>query len=1336
MIINYSIGLDIGDTSVGWAVMSDDYHLCKFKGKNMWGSRLFDMGTVAKERRIARGTRRRYNRRRYRVALLKELMGSIVLEKDKNFFMKLERGYFVEEDRGYKFNIFNDADFNDKDYYEKYPTIYHLRDALINSNEKMDPRLIYLALHHIIKYRGNFLYEHQVFNIGDSKEIETKLLDTVNEILAKTLAEDEDAEVIELNDVEIKEIIKVLCNKKLPSKAKKDGVKKVVANIKDKTIIKILEEITGLLSGKSGNISKIFAYCDAKTEDDKDYKLTFEAYDDKVDELEQVLQDEFYLCEALHEIYSYLVLNDILSEESSLSKAMVKSYDIHQKDLKELKSLIKQYCPNKYDEVFRSEKYYGAYIKSKLTKDEFYTNIKKLLDSIKEEEAQSLIEDIKYRIETSTYMPKQTQKENGAIPYQLHYDECEAILNAQGKFYPVLAENKDKILSLITFRVPYYVGPLNSSVPTDFNWVVRNHEHKPITPWNFEEEVDLTESAKRFITRMTNMCTYLMTEPVLPKNSLLYSKYCVLNELNKVRIDGELIKDKNVKEDIINTLFCTKAKVTHKDIKEFFLVKYQKEVKNVTGTQKEKEFASSLDSHRFYKKLYGADFDNKINEIEKLIEWSTVYEDAKIFKLRIQKEMPELYADKDKLNKIVKKRFTGWGRLSKKLLSGIYTDTKTLTSVTIMDIMEDTNENFMQIINNDKYSFKKEIEKYNYTNDEKITYDVIKQLQGSPANKKAIWQTIQIVEEIVDIMGHEPEQINIEFTRSEKIKQRTQSRVAKLKETYKNVEKSLDSQQKTVLSQLEKYSDTDRLDDEKLLLYFTQMGRCMYSGETLYLKDLSLYQVDHILPQSLIKDDSIENKVLVKAIENQNKGDDLVLDQNIRYKMKNYWKCLKDNGFIGEKKYRNLTRSKFSEEEELGFINRQLVETSQIIKHVANLFKNMYKTTAVMTIRANMSSQLRDKFDIPKIRDLNDYHHAQDAYLANVIGRFINAMYPKLSADFEFDNYHYYREYLKRDIKELEEEEKTKKAKEPYNFIIRQMSTRSKFNKDSGELVWEGQDTINLVKSICNYKDCLITRKTEVGTGQMFNLTVISAEEAAKKPKHKVVPVNKNRADVCKYGGFASIEKAYGVAVEYQKGKKLIRTVVAMPIIYANDTKEKQMEYLIAETNDTVKIIKDRILLNTLMEVDGMRVYMASESEWTNAVQLIMDNECQHILKKILMDEEKFQRLKLSISNDEFMKVYDTLIEKIEKHYPMFKTPLNKLMEARDSFAVLDDNKKKNAIRELLKITKASKSNATIKIGNVSFNAVGRITTKTIDLNKTTFIHQSVTGLFEKKVKL
>ena len=43
-----------------------------------------------------------------------------------------------------------------------------------------------------------------------------------------------------------------------------------------------------------------------------------------------------------------------------------------------------------------------------------------------------------------------------------------------------------------------------------------------ITPWNFDNKVDKDASAEKFIRKMTNKCTYLIGEDVLPKHALLY----------------------------------------------------------------------------------------------------------------------------------------------------------------------------------------------------------------------------------------------------------------------------------------------------------------------------------------------------------------------------------------------------------------------------------------------------------------------------------------------------------------------------------------------------------------------------------------------------------------------------------------------------------------------------------------------------------------------------------------------------------------------------------------------------------------------------------------------
>ena len=76
---NYNIGLDIGTTSVGWAVVNDATNKVMRKGgKALWGVRLFDPAVTAEDRRAKRGTRRRYDRRRERIKLLQDYLQSFV----------------------------------------------------------------------------------------------------------------------------------------------------------------------------------------------------------------------------------------------------------------------------------------------------------------------------------------------------------------------------------------------------------------------------------------------------------------------------------------------------------------------------------------------------------------------------------------------------------------------------------------------------------------------------------------------------------------------------------------------------------------------------------------------------------------------------------------------------------------------------------------------------------------------------------------------------------------------------------------------------------------------------------------------------------------------------------------------------------------------------------------------------------------------------------------------------------------------------------------------------------------------------------------------------------
>ena len=70
----------------------------------------------------------------------------------------------------------------------------------------------------------------------------------------------------------------------------------------------------------------------------------------------------------------------------------------------------------------------------------------------------------------------------------------------------------------------------------------------------------------------------------------------------------------------------------------------------------------------------------------------------------------------------------------------------------------------------------------------------------------------------------------------------------------------------------------------------------------------------------------------------------------------------------------------FSDEERANFINRQIVETRQSTKAVARILQEICPNSEIVYVKAHLSSDFRHTFGFEKCRDLNDLHHAKDAY--------------------------------------------------------------------------------------------------------------------------------------------------------------------------------------------------------------------------------------------------------------------------------------------------------------------------------------------------------------------
>ena len=1326
--IKYYIGVDIGTNSVGWAVIDENGYLLN-KGKHhLWGSRLFDQAQTAQNRRNYRSSRRRYNKRKERIRLLQMIMSDMVLEVDSSFFIRLEKTTFLDKEEkkailkdNYKmnYNLFCDEDYNDKDYFKVYPTIYHLRKKLCESDEKADPRLIYLALHHIVKYRGNFLYEGQELHLEPSnKEEDLKIL---FDILGKN-----NDTVYDISEEQIQFILKTVVENISKTAKVDECMSQLKLNSEDKKIVK--EFMRGLVGNKF-NVSKLYMHEDLQF-DDEDLKLQFsdKSYEEKIMEYENVLEEKMEFIDLMQRFYSWIELSKIVgsdSQHASISGAMVNIYESHREDLRTLKEVMLKIGKKEYDEMFKPTSknvvnyynYVNPVACSGDKTDGFYKYVKKAI----EKSDDSRKDEILQKIANETYMLKQTSKNNAYIPYQMQKDELIKILDHQEKYYPVLKENRDKIISILEFRIPYYYGPLDGN--KQFGWLIKKKgkENERILPWNHQEIVDVQETAAQFIKKLTNYCTYLPIEKVMPQKSLTCSMYEVLSEVNKIRIDGKLLSI-DTKNRLIEDLFFKRKTVKEKDLINW-LKQNQLTVGEITGYQKEKAFSSSLAPWIDFKEIFDEINDSNYDLIEKIIEDMTIFNEGSILKERLKKAYN---LNQNKVKKIMKLKYSGWSRLSKKLINGIRADNKFGSSVSILDVMKESHMALMEIINDQDLGFKQIIEKENFKNETgSFEYEDIENLAGSPALKRGIWQTLQVIEEIKNYMGHEPKNIYIEFAREEQEKVRTTTRVKKLKSIYNDIKNQLDVHGKEVYSNLNKQDEKSSI-EKRLYLYYTQLGKCMYSGESLDIDKLSDYEIDHIFPRTLTSDDSLDNLVLVKKKENQRKLDDLVLPLEIRNKMEVFWKKLYDNGLITQTKYYRLMRDEFRRDQIDKFINRQLVETRQIIKHVANIIENHYEDTKVFTVRANLSHEFREKYGIYKNRNVNDFHHAHDAYIACIIGRYIQIRFPGLEAKYVYGQY-------------MQNVKKTKNNidKENHGFIINSMKYEC-IDEDTGEVIWNPERILDYIKCF-NYRDVYITKKLDTNNRELFNVTILPNDKNSEKGKTKAtIPVNKLRSNVRKYGGFSGLQSDI-VAIEGKKGKKIDRRLINLPILLRYVSIEDQCKYIMENNKySDVKIIK-KIKKNQLIEIDGICYYLKSADELDTAYQLILSRD----------DNEMIYRIDRAIQNNDFSyfdnkkenidELYRLICHKMIENYPKYKKKVYEFIKEREEeFFELDNSQKCIVIFEMIRVMKRGEQyiNIPFEPYNLKNDRKGRLNCQSILLDNTYFYDVSITGIYSKKYKL
>lgn len=1375
-IKNYFIGLDMGTTSVGWAVTDENYEIIKKNGKALWGIRLFDEAQTAEDRRMHRIARRRIERRSRRIDLLQELFAQEICKKDPGFYERLNESGLHEEDKSIRQanSLFNDDDYDDKAYHKKYPTIYHLRHALMTENHPFDVRLVYLAIHHILKHRGHFLFEN-----FQTDEKGTSGFDESFAAFGSALERIKGCSPDVRKADSMKDILK---DKKLGVTEKAASLLQCLGQGKEKDF----KAMMTLAAGGTASLSNIFN--DEKLKDFEKNKVNFSSaqFEENEPDIMAELGDRYDLIAALHGLYNWSLLAELMGEHRYISEAKIAVYDKHKADLKVLKRVLKQ-SPKAYAKIFRepgssANKNYGAYVgvckvkgkkeaKEALEKfekcsyEEFTKTLKPFLKEMPDNNDKDYISR---ELNMGTFLPKSVSKENGVIPYQLHLQELKIILSKAEAYLPFLKVKdqygtvSDKVISLFTFRIPYYVGPINEHANSC--WVVKKDKQGKVYPWNFTEKIDVEKSAEGFIRNLTNKCTYLIGEDVLPKNSLLYSEFTVLNELNNVRIGETMQKlPLRLKEKVMDNLFsCYKHVSRTKFIK--YLVSEgidKKEAESISGL--DGDFKSSLSSLIDMKHILGNDFSRE--DAEKMIQDITIFGgDKKMLKNRLHREFS--YLTPEQLTSLTRLSYDGWGRLSREFLVNllpaegdsceVLVDHTSGEVLNIISAMRQTSYNLMELLGS-RFGYGQAIEERNRKEEGqgRITYKDVEDLYISPAVRRPLWQALKIVREIVKITGKEPSKIFIEMARENGEKgKRTISRKARLQALYKKCRDDTRDWAK----ELEEKPEEDFRSD-RLYLYYTQMGHSMYTGKPIDINrlfDRNVYDIDHIYPQSLTGDDSLDNRVLVEKTVNAKKGDTYPLSsaldgcyisgqqiriQDIQKEMRPFWHMLLEKELISKEKYNRLTRTiPLSDAEKAAFIGRQLVETRQSTKACAELLSKAYPQTRIVYTKAGNASRFRQYGGFIKVRDMNDYHHAKDAYLNIVVGNVFDTRFTANPLHFLKGNHPVY----------------SLNTEALYGHKVSRNGVDAWIpaEKDGKGQVIEGHEgTMGTVRKWMRKNNILFTRMPYERKGELFK------ENILKKGKGQV-PIKGNSpvSDIKKYGGYNMAKVAYMMLVKREEKGKSVYLLESIPIHLKESLKtdNERLEYCKkiwdAQGDKYInpEICISKILFQSLLEIDGFKAHISRKTNnrfaMRNAQELCMDNALAGVLKNVLkfIHRKTVQKDAViteydGVSDDNTLALYDLFVKKLSSsiYRKKYATQADFLCQSKDKFKNLSLEERCEVLGSILHLFQCNPVLSDLHLLG------GKKSTGTILLNKKIkpedhvyLIEQSVTGFFEKRILL
>ena len=254
----------------------------------------------------------------------------------------------------------------------------------------------------------------------------------------------------------------------------------------------------------------------------------------------------------------------------------------------------------------------------------------------------------------------------------------------------------------------------------------------------------------------------------------------------------------------------------------------------------------------------------------------------------------------------------------------------------------------------------------------------------NPVVRRAVSQTIKVINAVVRTYGP-PDVVRIELARE----------MSRTFDERRKMEKRQDDNRaanERAKDQIAEYKGDHAtgLDIVKFKLYREQDGVCLYSGQNLDIARLfepGYADVDHIIPYSRCFDDSYQNKVLVLASENRQKGNRLPYEYFGQDEARWHgYEVRVENLIHNYRKRQKLLKRRLTEEESTGFIDRNLKDTQYIARAVYNLIRDhlafaesAYRKKPVQAVNGAVTAMLRGRWGVRKIREDGDLHHCLDA---------------------------------------------------------------------------------------------------------------------------------------------------------------------------------------------------------------------------------------------------------------------------------------------------------------------------------------------------------------------